>query len=55
MEKMFFRRNGTGAWFRARLIASIALQNESDLLNSVFWLRSPRWKRPMRRPARGRR
>ncbi|MBB3559943.1 hypothetical protein FHX06_001254 [Rhizobium sp. BK512] len=41
MEKMFFRRNGTGAWFRARLIPSIALQNERDLLNSVFWLRSP--------------
>ncbi|QWW69995.1 GMC oxidoreductase [Rhizobium sp. WYJ-E13] len=41
MEKMFFRRNGTGAWFRSRLIPSIALQNERDLLNSVFWLRSP--------------
>lgn len=41
MERMFFRRNGTGAWFRSRLIPSLSLQKQHELLNSVFWLRSP--------------
>jgi len=41
MEKLFFRRNGTGAWFRSRLIPSCRLQKEHELLNGVFWLRSP--------------